>query len=163
MKSSSETMRQLSAALLNDALKTWATVFRMRLDEKVIEKWEELFVDEDPRILQLALSKVTRGAERTPTFGALTKAVSAARDDLYVELRPPVSMCAGKSCYCQDPEVRTLNAKILAAVKGLTVVTDMKNARHKQYLEAEFADVVKDMVPQKPFQATDDDLPDLLR
>lgn len=68
---------------LSDTLKTWAALYSKKLDSHAVEKWVDLFVDTDARVLAAALDKLTREAERMPTPGMLTKTIS-----LVVEQHP---------------------------------------------------------------------------
>lgn len=68
---------------LRDALIEWGQLYNRRLGEPEIDVWMRLFSNTHPRLLQLALEKVTKESERMPTPGHLTKALALAREQVH--------------------------------------------------------------------------------
>ena len=71
-----------SKELLVEYLQKWSALHSKQLSDAALEAWLEIFLNTNPKYLAPALDAVTKNAERMPTPGHLTKAISKAREEL---------------------------------------------------------------------------------
>lgn len=136
-------MQSGSVELLSESLQAWGALYSRKLPERAIEIWVQIFRDIDPRVLADALQLVTKTAERMPTPGHLTKAISEVREKRGVGSGEVVATYTFPKNVAIDPEIdeqvivaidpnpETPSRKLMFAAKDCPEGREFLNALHR--------------------------------
>jgi hypothetical protein len=115
-----------SESLLVERLRTWASLYGREISDDAITIWLDIFKNADPRVLALALEKLTAECERMPSPGSLTKQIAIIYD-LHPELSKKLQLthregtdANGTPCWfwCDEPRVPAYAARDCAEGKA---------------------------------------------